>query len=53
MAIAQAARDWSALHRGDEGIVLRPDPSTSTYAGYPGPVDRSPPDAGEDGAWRI
>ena len=38
-AIAQAARDWSAVHRGDEGIVVRPDPSTSSYAGYPGPVD--------------
>ena len=36
---AQAARDWSAVHRGDEGIVVRPDPSTSSYAGYPGPVD--------------
>ena len=37
MAIAQAARDWSALHRGDDGVVHRPDPSTSTYPGYPGP----------------
>ena len=37
MAINQAARDWSAKHRGDDGIIHRPDPSTSTYDGYPGP----------------
>lgn len=36
MAIAQAARDWSALHRGDGDVIVRPDPSTSTYRGYPG-----------------
>ncbi len=36
MAIAHAARDWSTLHRGDDGIVHRPDPDTSTYPGYPG-----------------
>jgi [methyl-Co(III) methanol-specific corrinoid protein]:coenzyme M methyltransferase len=36
MAIAHAARDWSAKHRGDDGIIHRPDPDASTYAGYPG-----------------
>jgi [methyl-Co(III) methanol-specific corrinoid protein]:coenzyme M methyltransferase len=36
MAIAQAARDWSAMHRGEDGVVHRPDPNTSTYPGYPG-----------------
>ncbi|MEO6206964.1 MAG: uroporphyrinogen decarboxylase family protein [Candidatus Limnocylindrales bacterium] len=38
MAINQAARDWSVKHRGDDGVVHRPDPSTSTYDGYPGPA---------------
>jgi [methyl-Co(III) methanol-specific corrinoid protein]:coenzyme M methyltransferase len=36
MAIAHAARDWSAKHRGDDGIIHRPNPDTSTYTGYPG-----------------
>jgi uroporphyrinogen-III decarboxylase len=37
IAIAQATRDWSAKHRGPDGIVVRPDPDSSSYPGYPGP----------------